>query len=922
MLSIFLPTFRGLSAVVDARRWYVVACVCLLVVAVGLRFYNLPGHALWFDETRAALNARGDISDVVDNTRRINSSPILYPLALWAVQKAAASEFSVGLMPAVASALTVGALLSLLPRVGVARWAAFLAALLAALSVAAIEHAQDAREYSIDTLAAVMMIAGLLQYLRDGRRGLLCGALLAGPLLQYGLVLFGVAVIGAAALAPAASAASSRAADGGVGRTGVAAIWGRFRARLGLLLPIACFAAACGVSWAVTARYQWELGVGGVGRNYSVFSYLRDYYYQGGLDAAVVAEFAVERTWGMLGYHMPPVIAGTALVAFAAVALVWLLKRRWRLDAIALLAALAVGLAICAAVVGAYPYGGIRQCLYLGPIIFLAAGGAFHSLAVEAAGLARREWLAAGLAVVVAAAIALAGAWAVRMRQDYLYYSDPSMKQVIAALEEFEREGDAVYVSRREIMRLRFYKPAKPDNYRYGKVYCPGADWRVCVPEMLDEMFRALGDSGRIWLIHNASASAPEEIAAHSGEDVSVVEVAANGRRSDGWAMPHNREPTAHTTLHLITGFERLVANMREEWLDAVAGVPSVVADYDLYLQDDALYWAKQPCAPGDTDAWFFLYIYPEYAEDLSDARRGYGYDIVKFDFDFAGMRVGDKCVIRRYLPEYPIARIHTGQFAHPGGAVLWEADFPFDPKVWLDMYDDVVSGVPSAAADYDLYLREDALYYAKRSCDSADVEARFFLHIYPEDVNDLPASLRQYGLHNLDFEFHDYGALVDCKRFIRRALPGYAIARIHTGQFARPDGRVIWEADLSVRSKVWLDMYDDVVSGVPSAAADYDLYLREDALYYAKRSCDSADVEARFFLHIYPEDVNDLPASLRRQGFQNLDFEFHEHGLLAADRCVIRRHLPEYPIARIHTGQFARPDGAVLWEAELSLGR
>ena len=793
MTGISSPTIRRIAGVVSARRWYVVACVCLLVVAVGLRFYNLPGHALWFDETRGALNARGDISDVVDNTRDINASPILYPLALWAVQKAAVSQLSVGLMPAVASALTVGALLLLLPRVGVSRRAAFMAALPAALSVAAIEHAQDAREYSIDTLVAALMIAGVLQYLRDGRRGLLCGALLAGPLLQYGLALFGAAALVAAALAPAASAASSRAVAVGVGRAGVAAIWEWFKRRIDLLLPVACFAAACGVSWAVTLRYQWVEGGFGSG------TYLKASYYQGGFDAWAVVEFAVRGTWELASYHMPPLIAAVALVAFAAVALAWLLKRRWRLDAIALLAALAVGLAICAAVLGAYPYGGIRQCLYLGPIIFLVAGGAFHSLAVEAAGLARREWLAPGLAVVVAAAIALAGAWAVRMRQDYLYYSDPSMKQVIAALEEFEREGDAVYVSHREILRLRFYKPSKPDNYRYGRVFCPGADWRVCVPEMLDEMFRALGDSGRIWLIHNASADAPKEIAAHSGEDVSVVEVAANGRRSDGWAMPHDREPTAHTTLHLITGFERLVENMRGEWLAAVAGVPGVVADYNLYLQADALYYAKQPCAPGDTESTFFLYIYPEYAADLSDARRGYGYDIVKFDFDFAGMRLGDKCVIRRALPGYAIERIHTGQFAHPGGAVLWEADFPFDPKVWLDMYDDVVSGVPSAAADYDLYLREDALYYAKRQCDSADAEARFFLHIYPEDAGDLPAALRQYGFQNLDFEFHDYGAVADCKRFIRRALPGYAIERIHTGQFAYPDGAVLWEAELSL---------------------------------------------------------------------------------------------------------------------------
>ena len=139
---------------------------------------------------------------MVPNTRHRNSSPILYPLALWAVQKVDVSAFSIRVLPAAASVLTVAALLFLLPRAGVSRWATFLAALLATLSVAAIEHAQDAREYSIDALLAALMIAGLLWHLRHGRKALLCVSLFLAPLLQYGLVLFGVAVIGVAAVLP------------------------------------------------------------------------------------------------------------------------------------------------------------------------------------------------------------------------------------------------------------------------------------------------------------------------------------------------------------------------------------------------------------------------------------------------------------------------------------------------------------------------------------------------------------------------------------------------------------------------------------------------------------------------------------------------------------------------------------------------
>ena len=299
-----------MAAAVSARR-YAIGGVCLLIAAAALRFYDLSANSLWHDEAIAAINSRGALSEVVVNAggRYANTSPILYPLALWAVQKAASTELSVRLMPAVASALTVGALLFWMPRLGVPRRAAFLAALLAAVSVSAIEHAQDAREYSVDALCAVLLIAGALRYLRDGRKALLCAALFVAPLLQYGLALFCVAVIGAAVIAP--SMASQTGVCGARGLC-VGALWRRLTWRFGLLLPIACFAAGFAATWALTGRHQW--GGGGWGSG----AYLADFYYQGGYDAAAIAEFAFNRTWSLLSYHMPPIIAVAALFAFGA----------------------------------------------------------------------------------------------------------------------------------------------------------------------------------------------------------------------------------------------------------------------------------------------------------------------------------------------------------------------------------------------------------------------------------------------------------------------------------------------------------------------------------------------------------------------------------------------------------------------------
>ena len=900
------PIIRRMATAVNARRLCIIACVCLLVVAAALRFYNLSNNSLWFDEARAAVNARGALSEVVVKTRHENSSPILYPLALWAVQKAASTDLSVRVLPAAASALTVVALLLLMPRLGVPRRAAFIAALLAALSAAAIEHAQDTREYSVDALCAVLMIAGLLQYLRDGRKALLCAALFAAPLLQYGLILFGGAVIGAAALAPAAAAAQAGGDDGR--RPYAAAVWRHIGRRIDLLLPIACFAAACALSWELITKYQWVdggWGGGGRGNNY----YLANYYYQGGFDAAAIAQFAIVRTWDLLIYHMPPIIAGAALVAFGALAAL-AVRRRRGVNALALLCALALGAALCAALASAYPLGDVRQCLYLGPIVFLAVGGAFHSLAGDVGALARRAWAAAALTAAACVAIALAGFADIQQRN--VYHSDDGIKRIFAILDERAQEGDGVYVSAWEFPLVTFYKREKPDNYYYGREVCWESSGRGCVDEVFYEMFSASGGSKRIWMIHTVSVSAQKEMAAYAPE-VAVEEVA-----SYGW-----------TTLHLITGHEELAAGIHREWLamydEAVSGALVAADDYNLYQQGNALYYAKRPCARADTEERFFLHIYPEDAADLPANRRSSGFDNLDFEFRDYGFLTGDKCVIRIELPAYPIIRIHTGQFAYPDGGVIWEAEAALNSQARVSMYETAVIGALAAVGYYNIYFQGDALYYAKQPCVPADTEGRFFLRVYPEDARDLPAGQRRRGYDSIDFDFHDYGLRAADRCVIRRELPEYGIDRIHAGQYIYPGGPAIWEAEFPFKPSNLnerIGMYETAAALALSAASTYNLYLQDKALYYAKRPCAPEDTEDQFFLNIYPENAADLPAGRRQYGHAVVNFKFSDYGLLAAKRCVARRELPAYPIERIHTGQYIYPDGPVVWEVEFPFRR
>ncbi len=107
---------------------------------------------------------------------------------------------------------------------------------------------------------------------------------------------------------------------------------------------------------------------------------------------------------------------------------------------------------------------------------------------------------------------------------------------------------------------------------------------------------------------------------------------------------------------------------------------------------------------------------------------------------------------------------------------------------------------------------------------------------------------------------------------------------------------------------------------------ADFDVYRLGRKLVYVKARCDEADTAPKFFLHLAPEDESDLPDERRRHGFDNLDFRFADRRHIFADgACSVTVELPDYPVRRIRTGQYAEDaDGQFrrLWEGSYSPGR
>ena len=252
---------------------------------------------------------------------------------------------------------------------------------------------------------------------------------------------------------------------------------------------------------------------------------------------------------------------------------------------------------------------------------------------------------------------------------------------------------------------------------------------------------------------------------------------------------------------------------------------------------------------------------------------------------------------------------------------------FAKDARAYNAAYEDVAAnGDPLARADFDIYAYDGALYFLSADCpppapNSAD--ARFFLHITPEDPADLPADRREFGFENRDFWFNPRAAFFDGKCIHRQPLPDYPIARVSVGQFVIGEGD-LWRADINLAARAAAQATHARILagdyGNPIAQSHFDLYLRDNTLTYLKAPCVPADAHVRFFLHITPANPVDLPTASREFGFANLDFHFADHGARIGDICLATRNLSDYEIESIRTGQKSPASGGDEWRADINL--
>ena len=341
---------------------------------------------------------------------------------------------------------------------------------------------------------------------------------------------------------------------------------------------------------------------------------------------------------------------------------------------------------------------------------------------------------------------------------------------------------------------------------------------------------------------------------------------------------------------------------------------------------DGRLLYVTDRCLYSTTVNPFFLHIIPESAADLPVARRQLGFE--NRDFLFVQHRdvLGGRCAATLRLPDYPIAAIFTGEKSKADAIPAWSLTMlarHSRHQAALGAIRAGEFGAPIARYDFNIYHRDNAVIYHKPWCADNDMEAKLFLHVAPEDTEDLPASHRQAGIANLDFVFAERGANLAGGCVAIAPLPEYPIKSVSTGEKSKAGADPVWSLTMLAepeRHQAALRAIRAGEFGAPVAQATFEIYHRDNAVIYHKSECAGDDMDAKFLLHVVPENAADLPASRRQAGFANLDFVFAERGTTLAGGCVVIAPLPSYPIASIRTGQFVSGQPP-LWKVEFAPG-
>jgi hypothetical protein len=148
-----------------------------------------------------------------------------------------------------------------------------------------------------------------------------------------------------------------------------------------------------------------------------------------------------------------------------------------------------LSMVICASVANIYPYGGVRQCLFLAPLLDLFAGIVFADLVKRLPGSLRL-----GATVAFVALIFLSGYRGMRAQSPYAEYEDT--RSILAELARLSGPHDQVWVNHDAVESVDFYLQGKDHRFVYGNYH--GDAPQQYVPELVASIDR---HTDRLWLV-------------------------------------------------------------------------------------------------------------------------------------------------------------------------------------------------------------------------------------------------------------------------------------------------------------------------------------------------------------------------------------------------------------------------------------
>ncbi len=424
--------------------------LALLIITIGsaFRFYHLGLRSLWWDEAVTANISRGTFAEVLQKTRGV-SAPVVHPYLLYFVERVARGPVAVRIPSAVASILAILIILAMV-RAKVSPYAALIASTIFAISATQIRYAQEVREYSLSVLWATCLIYCLLRWEGVGPRSRhpswLYGLLFLAPLVQYGLVFFGFAILCTIILRIILAHEDSYRISH-------------------VLMGWMFLAAGSLLSYLLTARYQFHSG----GTQW----YLASNYYNP--NASSLAHYLSLNLMGLLAFVIPGRVC--VLCSALVVTIFCLVQFSTRkFETITLLALTSVLIVVCAAIARMYPFGGIRQCLFLAPALVLLVGVAFAEFLNRLKG-----HLQAAAFVGLLALIFVSLYRDVRRESPYAEFEDT--QSILRELNKSTGPNDQIWVNHDAVEPLEFYLEGNDHRFIYGKFH--GNDPQEYVPELL-----------------------------------------------------------------------------------------------------------------------------------------------------------------------------------------------------------------------------------------------------------------------------------------------------------------------------------------------------------------------------------------------------------------------------------------------------